>query len=143
VQRNIVNLIITLQDGRKLRNRIHFVAFVFIKSTKISREFTLLMLERINKIHTYHSRFIPEGVADVSQIFLRDTHVSPKLVTYEEHCRRDKPIAVLLQSISGVSAINPSRLLRHPWRKKRGAILLFCPGHHTRQIIINKIIKHN
>jgi hypothetical protein len=36
-----------------------------------------------------------------------------------------KLIAVLLQSISGVSAINPySRLLRHPWRKKRGAILL-------------------
>jgi hypothetical protein len=37
-----------------------------------------------------------------------------------------KPIAVLLQSISGVSAINPfGRLLRHPCRK--GAILLFCP----------------
>jgi hypothetical protein len=46
-----------------------------------------------------------------------------------------KPIAALLQSISGVSAINPflfSRLLRHPWKKERGAILLFCPGHHTR-----------
>jgi hypothetical protein len=41
-----------------------------------------------------------------------------------------KPIAVLLQYISGVSAIN--RLLRHPWRKEIGAILLFCPGHHTR-----------
>jgi hypothetical protein len=27
---------------------------------------------------TYHLRFIPEGVADVSQIFLRDTHVLPK-----------------------------------------------------------------
>jgi hypothetical protein len=25
-------------------------------------------------IHTYHSRFIPEGVAEVSQIFLQDTH---------------------------------------------------------------------
>jgi hypothetical protein len=25
-----------------------------------------------------------------------------------------------------------SRLLRHPWRKERGAILLFCPGHHTK-----------
>jgi hypothetical protein len=32
-------------------------------------------------IHTYHSRFIPEGVAEVSQIFLRDTHVLPKLLT--------------------------------------------------------------
>jgi hypothetical protein len=38
-------------------------------------------------IHTYHSRFIPDGVAEVSQIFLRDTHVLPKLVSYEEHCR--------------------------------------------------------
>jgi hypothetical protein len=27
------------------------------------------------KIHTYHSRFIPEGVAKASQIFLRDAHV--------------------------------------------------------------------
>jgi hypothetical protein len=41
-------------------------------------------------IHTYHSRFIPEGVAEVSQIFLRDTHVLPKLVSNEEHCRRDR-----------------------------------------------------
>jgi hypothetical protein len=41
-------------------------------------------------IHTYHSRFIPEGVAEVTQIFLRDTYVLPKLVSYEEHCRRDR-----------------------------------------------------
>jgi hypothetical protein len=41
-------------------------------------------------IHTYHSRFIPKGVAEASQIFLRDTHVLPKLVSYEEQCRRDK-----------------------------------------------------
>jgi hypothetical protein len=33
---------------------------------------------------TYHSRFIPEGVANVSQIFLRDTHVLSKFVCYEE-----------------------------------------------------------
>jgi hypothetical protein len=38
----------------------------------------------------YHSRFTPEEVAEVSQIFLRDTHVLPKLVSYEEHCRRDR-----------------------------------------------------
>jgi hypothetical protein len=38
-------------------------------------------------IHTYHSRFIPEGIAEV---FLRDTYVLPKLVSYEEHCRRDR-----------------------------------------------------
>jgi hypothetical protein len=41
-------------------------------------------------IHTYHSRFIPEGVAEVSQIFPRDTPVLPKLVSYEEHCSRHK-----------------------------------------------------
>jgi hypothetical protein len=41
-------------------------------------------------IHTYHSRFIPEGRAEVSQIFLRDTHDLPKLVSYEEHYRRDR-----------------------------------------------------
>jgi hypothetical protein len=27
--------------------------------------------------HTYHSRFIPKGVAEPSQIFLRDAHVLP------------------------------------------------------------------
>jgi hypothetical protein len=27
-----------------------------------------------NYIHTYHSRFIPEEVAEVSQTFFRDTH---------------------------------------------------------------------
>jgi hypothetical protein len=41
-------------------------------------------------IHTYHSRFIPEGVSAVSQIFLRDTHVLPKLVSFAEHCRRNR-----------------------------------------------------
>jgi hypothetical protein len=41
-------------------------------------------------LQTYHSRFIPEGIAKVSQIFLRDTHVLPKIVSYEEHCRRDR-----------------------------------------------------
>jgi hypothetical protein len=38
----------------------------------------------------YHSRFIPEGVAEASQIFLRDAHVLPKLLSNEEHCRRDR-----------------------------------------------------
>jgi hypothetical protein len=38
-------------------------------------------------IHTYHSRFIPERVAEASQIFLRDAHVLSKLVSYEEDFR--------------------------------------------------------
>jgi hypothetical protein len=42
-------------------------------------------------------------------LFLRDTHVVPKLVSYEEHCRRDRWQAHrrLIACISGVSAINP------------------------------------
>jgi hypothetical protein len=31
-----------------------------------------------------------EGVAEVSQIFLRDTHVLPKLFSYEKHCRCER-----------------------------------------------------
>jgi hypothetical protein len=68
----------------------------------------LLLLSKC--VHTYHSRFIPEGVAEVSQIFLRDTHVLPKLAKRNTaDVIGGKPIAVLLQSISfsGVSAINP------------------------------------
>jgi hypothetical protein len=33
----------------------------------------------INKIHTCHSRFVAEGVAETSQSFLQDAHVLPKL----------------------------------------------------------------
>jgi hypothetical protein len=64
----------------------------------------------IRDIHTYHSRLIPEGVAEVSQIFLRDTHVLPKFklaMRITADVTGGKPIAVLLQSISGLSAINP------------------------------------
>jgi hypothetical protein len=49
------------------------------------RTFRHLFHNQFIHIHTYHSRFIPEGVAEASQIFLRDTHVLPKLVSYEEH----------------------------------------------------------
>jgi hypothetical protein len=45
-----------------------------------------------------------------------------------------KPIAALLQSISGVSAINPLVAFYDIHGGKRGAILLYYPGHHTRQI---------
>jgi hypothetical protein len=36
------------------------------------------------------NRFIPKGVAEASQMFLRDTHVLAKLLSYEEYCRRDR-----------------------------------------------------
>jgi hypothetical protein len=41
-------------------------------------------------IHTNHSRFISEGVAEASQILLQNAHVLLKLLSYEEYCRRDK-----------------------------------------------------
>jgi hypothetical protein len=47
----------------------------------ILRALTTYFLQQVN-IKTYHTRFIPEGVAEVSQIFLRDTHVLSKLVSY-------------------------------------------------------------
>jgi hypothetical protein len=62
-------------------------------------------------IGMYQERFIPEGVAEVPQIFLRDTH-SPFTKNYVAMSNTadvtdGKPIAVLLQSISGVIVINP------------------------------------
>jgi hypothetical protein len=45
----------------------------------------MIMVVMMMMIHTYtyHSRFIPKWVAEVSQIFLGDAHVSPKLFSYE------------------------------------------------------------
>jgi hypothetical protein len=42
-----------------------------------------------------------------------------------------KPAAVLLQSISGVCAINPLVAFYDIYGKKREVLFLFCPGHHT------------
>jgi hypothetical protein len=58
----------------------------FQESIPILRDFS---------IHTYHSRFIPEGVAEVSQILLRVTHFLPKLVMRNTaDVAGGKPIAV-------------------------------------------------
>jgi hypothetical protein len=55
-----------------------------------------------------------------------------------------KPISVLFQSISGVSAINPLVALYDIHGGKKGAILLFCPVHHTRHhnIVYNNVASH-
>jgi hypothetical protein len=46
-----------------------------------------------------------------------------------------KPIAGLLRSISGVSAINPFVAFYDIYGGKREVgIFLFCPGHHTYKI---------
>jgi hypothetical protein len=53
-------------------------------------------------VHTYNSRLILEGGAEASQIFLRDAHALPKLLSYEDYYRCDRwlshrrPIAVYL-----------------------------------------------
>jgi hypothetical protein len=48
-----------------------------------------------------------------------------------------KSIAVWSQSISGTNAINPLDAFYDPWKKERGAVLLFCPGHHTRRLSLD------
>jgi hypothetical protein len=63
------------------------LAEIEINFRQVSKALVLLYSSTNN---TYHSRFIPERVAEGIQIFLRYTHVLPKLVSYEEHCRRDR-----------------------------------------------------
>jgi hypothetical protein len=87
-------------------------------------------------IGTYHSRFIPEGIAEVSQIFLRDTHVLPKLISSRNTAdvTGGKPIAVLLQSISGVSAINPLVAFYDIHGGKREVLFFYFVPDTTRDI---------
>jgi hypothetical protein len=40
--------------------------------------------------YTYHSRLIPERVAEASQTLFRDAHLLLKLLSYEEYCRRNR-----------------------------------------------------
>jgi hypothetical protein len=51
-------------------------------------------------LHTYHSRFIPEGVAEASQIFFRNAHVLTKILIAMRNTADvtgGKPIAVYLR----------------------------------------------
>jgi hypothetical protein len=36
-------------------------------------------------MHTYHSRLIPEGAAEASQIFLQDAHFLLKLLSFDRN----------------------------------------------------------
>jgi hypothetical protein len=71
----------------------------------------LKLLVSLDNLHTYIPlRLYPRNRAEASQIFIRDAHVLPKLLSYDEYCADvigGKPIAVWLQPISGVSAVNP------------------------------------
>jgi hypothetical protein len=85
-------------------------------------------------IHTYRPRFIPEGVAEVSQIFFRGTHVLQKIVSYEKHCRRD--ISDLV--ISGISAINPLVAFYDIHEGKREVLFFYFAPDTTRDHQLNK-----
>jgi hypothetical protein len=94
----------------------------------LSNTFYKQLQVKLTLTTTYRSRFIPEGIAEASQIFLRD--VLPKLFSYEytADVTGGKPIAVWSQSISGVHPL----VALYTSMQEKGAILLFCPGHHTR-----------
>jgi hypothetical protein len=78
LRRQVINILIV---KRTMRAKDQEILFLRVQSTAH---------QTIHFVHTYHSRSIPEGVAEVSQILLRDNHVLSKLVSYEEHCRRDR-----------------------------------------------------
>jgi hypothetical protein len=79
-------------------------------------------------INTYHSRFIPEGVAETSQIFLQ---MAPTLYQNDLAMRNTadvtggKPIAVWLQSISGGDAVNPL-VAFYDIHGRKIEVLFFC-----------------
>jgi hypothetical protein len=80
------------------------------------------------------------GSRDISNIPPR--HVLPKLVTYVKHCRQTgKPFAALLQSISGVSAINPLVAFYHGG--KREVLFFYSVPDTTRDRTTNDKEKTN
>jgi hypothetical protein len=49
-------------------------------------------------IHTYHTRFIPEGVAETSQVLLQDTHILNNLAMRNTaDLTGGKPIGICLR----------------------------------------------
>jgi hypothetical protein len=66
-------------------------------------------------IHTYHSHFIPEGLAEASQIFLRDTHFLPNYL-----------------AMRNTADVTGGKSIAVRSKKERNTFLLFCPGHHMR-----------
>jgi hypothetical protein len=71
-------------------------------------------------VHKYHSRFIPEGVAEVSEVFLRDTHVLPKLVVKNTAVILDANSYMALRYllkifISGIVYCNRASILISLW----------------------------
>jgi hypothetical protein len=70
--------------------------------------------------------FIPEGVGSFHENVIFRNVENDLAMRDIADVTGGTSISVKSQSISGVS-VNPSRLLRHPWKKGRGAFVLFCP----------------
>jgi hypothetical protein len=86
----------------------------------------------LQHIHTYHLYFIPEGVVETSQTFLTHSCILPKWLSYDKYSRHDRQsIAVWLQPITGVSAVNP--FVFYNIHERQGEVLFFCSVPVTRQ----------
>jgi hypothetical protein len=81
----------TLTPGQRLKN-LFVVKNLYCWSKHIGHFY------RLKEKLTYHSRFIPEGVADTSQIHFQDTHILPKWISLAHHR--------LIVTYSGVNAVN-------------------------------------
>jgi hypothetical protein len=82
-------------------------------------------------LHTILSRFIPETAKQMHLRYISKTPTcyQSDLAMMNSADVTNKPIAVWSQSNSGVSCLKPP--LRHPWKKGRSAILMFCPKRYT------------
>jgi hypothetical protein len=75
--------ILCLPVGLPRKNKQKQLSQISDSITNNRFDFVELFILIIFNIHTYHSRFIPERVAETSQKFLSDVHVLPKLFSYE------------------------------------------------------------
>jgi hypothetical protein len=86
---------------------------------------------------------MPEGVAEASQIPPPTFCQNYLVMKNTADVPGDTPIAVWLQSISGVSAINPYVAFYDNHGGKREVLFFFSPGHHTRLIIYQLNVQQN
>jgi hypothetical protein len=89
-------------------------------------------------IHTPPTLFPPRGSRDISDTPPRHPHFT-KTTSYKKYRRRYRWQAhthLITVHLRCECCQSFSRLLRYPRTKGRDAILLFCPGHHTRLSII-------
>jgi hypothetical protein len=83
VKRLIIELIIIVEFLKKIHH-LNYPTCNVCKGRKVVQKCNFYTSRgTLQLIHTYHSRFIPEGVTEAFQISLRDAHVLPKLFSYE------------------------------------------------------------